>query len=354
MDAKIQAWEDKELARLSEKFGIPIADAGDLCFNPLNLDYEHETAARNMLKRKVKPDCLRLVANREQKNVKLYKHQQLLNSKMVLLASSDPHVLDPKEKAPTPVASAGATDDGVDAYAAAARARQAEKEREEREMEARRSERAAIRRAQADMTWLVFNTAEMLAQQMTIQPGGLLLEMLGCHRMHTHGPSYDWPEFRERYEALEDAADEGKVPLVEYQIVGYQAMIARELGHRMSGYNAKGQFDWAAALEHVTELARTWGLKLGKGWNEPPIHKTPANCHTCGRFASVDHVTARDGEDGWRVDGDVVTCSDECREAGGKKQEAGGKKQVAGRKAQVAGRKSQAVKKSQAKGRSKR
>jgi len=336
MEAKIQAWEAKELSRLSEKFGIPIADIGDLCFNPLNWDYEHETAARNMLKRKIKPECLRLVANRGQKNVSSYKHQHLLDSKVVLLASSDPHVLDPKEKAPAPAP--GATDEEV--TAAAERARQTEKEREEREAEVRRSERAAIRRAQADMTWLVFNTAEMLAPQITILPGGLLLELLKCHRLHTHNPAYEWPEFRERYEALEDLADSGKEP--RSPLIGYQVMIARELGARMSGYNAKRQFDWPEALEHVTKLAREWGLKLVKGWNEPPIHKTPANCHTCGRFASMNHVTARDGEDGWRVDGEVVTCSEECRVGSTKDTKIA---KVA--KGKVAGRKSQAVKKSQ-------
>ncbi len=339
MEAKIQAWEEKELARLSEKFGIPFVAVEDEHFKPLNLAYSNEAAARNILKRKNKPECLRLVPARGQKGVSSYQHRQLLGSDVVLLASSDPHVLDPNasRKAPAPVAASGASAEEIEA--AAERARQAQKEQEEREAEGRRSERAAMRRAMHDIPWLIFHTAEVCGEQ--LQVSGVALEWMSDLVFNDAHLPIDWSQFTDEQERLaaqiEEANGEAQEILVRRQMLAH-----RFADQIWTGYDPKQAYDWPRALDAVQEICKDLNLKPGRGWNEPPIHKTETNCHTCGRFTSMDRITARDGEEGWRVDDGVVTCSEECR--------AGSTKGAKVAKKQVAGRKSQPAKKSQAKG----
>jgi hypothetical protein len=65
---------------------------------------------------------------------------------------------------------------------------------------------------------------------------------------------------------------------------------------RKNRYQAR-QFEDAVYLR---DLAAGVGVKLPKGWNEPPIQHTDHNCWHCGRFGSnPDHLLQAELEDGW-------------------------------------------------------
>lgn len=188
---------------------------------------------------------------------------------------------------------------------------------EEAAREARREAASRQRKVMHDMAWLVFNTADRLAPQMTISPAGLLEKVLSIHHGHTHPPMTTWPQYSEPYKALDDATE--KANGKDRHLLSCKLLIARELGNTMSGYRAEEQFDWPGALEHVKGLAESWGLKLPSGWDQPPIHKTRCNCHVCGKFTSQDHITKVDEAAGWVVDTSFVadgfvTCSPKCRD----------------------------------------
>ena len=140
-------------------------------------------------------------------------------------------------------------------------------------------------------------------------PAGLLDEVVEIHHGHTNSPMTDWPQYKERFEAVVETAD--KATRKSRHALQSQVLIARELGSRMSGYRSEDQFSWPRALDILHELADEWGFKLRAGWDQPPIHHTSTNCWTCGTFTSSDHITKLDEKEGWRTWPDGrVTCGE--------------------------------------------
>jgi hypothetical protein len=90
-------------------------------------------------------------------------------------------------------------------------------------------------------------------------------------------------------------------------------ILIRCFASEISGYKAEEQFNWSRGCQKVQEVAGELGLALPSGWDQPPVHTTPTNCHVCGQFAPGGEITGRDRERGWQVEGGVVTCSDDCR-----------------------------------------
>ena len=92
-NAKQHLWTQRELERLSQKLGIPIARAGDTAVK-LTMDYNNDDRARELLRSKSCAEIFRLMPNDDgQRN---YYHEQVLGSNAVVLAAFDPKLLDRK------------------------------------------------------------------------------------------------------------------------------------------------------------------------------------------------------------------------------------------------------------------
>jgi hypothetical protein len=85
----------------------------------------------------------------------------------------------------------------------------------------------------------------------------------------------------------------------------------------IGAYKPETEFDLARDTAIVSDVVgKTFRLSLPKGWHDIPIHTTESNCHVCGKFTSLDHITQVDQAAGWKVENGHVTCSDECRAIG--------------------------------------
>jgi len=325
-EARQEAWQQRELERVSDKFNILMARPDEA--KPLQIGYNNLDLVKGILKRKVKPDCLRVMALPENSYLLTY-HADALGSKVVLLGSTDAGVLDREQRSKEAKAA------GQDALAVddpKAQAEVAEAEREER-----REQKAAVRRAQHDIPWLIFHTAEACGEQLQVA-GAALDWMIDLVVDHTNMP-VGWAQYDELYDALEPAIQD-TMRDKDREMLVRRLMLVRQFTDKVwAGWNPQVSYDWPRALAFIQEEAGELGLRLPKVWDTPPVHETLTNCHVCGRFTSMDHVTQRDQQEGWVVNGTWVTCSDECRA------------QVA--KAQVARPKSQGKKKSQKKGKAK-
>jgi len=299
-EARQAAWQLHELERISDKFNILMAQADEA--KPLKLDYNNLDLVRGILKRKVKPDCLRVMALPEDSYGWTY-HADALGSRVVVLGSTDTLILDREQRAKEAKA---AGQDVATVNDPKAQAEIVESEREER-----REQRAAVRRAQYDIPWLIFHTAEMCGEQ--LQVAGAALEWMADLVMdHTKLPT-GWEQHLKLDEALITAiSDTGQVK--EHETLTRQMLLVRLFTDGIwAGWNPPVSYDWPRALKEIEEQAGKLKLRLPKGWDVPPVNKTLTNCHVCGRFTSMDRVTQRDQEEGWQMDGERVTCSDECR-----------------------------------------
>jgi ParB/RepB/Spo0J family partition protein len=320
MKAKQRLWIQAELARLSEKLYIPVAKPDEKA-KALTIDWRNSEIARAILKRTAKPDCLRLVGRDERADTDYYL-QQLIGSDDVLLASTDPDVLNRE-------AEAKKAKDKPDKSSAAAKAAdkptapqetEAQKakriERETREQEEKRAARSAIRKARYDLVWLILHTAEMLAVDMRIE-GGILTWCADLTKRYTNSPQYEWDEYAVATEEMfEKFARLGRMMSKPLDLDGFEVrryILVRMFASRISGFKAEEQFNWARGCERVSDVAGNLGLTLPAGWDRPPIHKTEANCHVCGVFTPGPAITGVDKHHGWMsVDG-MVTCSSKCR-----------------------------------------
>jgi ParB/RepB/Spo0J family partition protein len=301
-ETRQEAWQQCELERISDKFNIPMAQAGE--GKPLQIGYNNLDQVRGILKRKIKPDCLRVMAIPENAYGWSY-HADALGSKVVILGSTDTLILNREQRAKEAKAA------GQDALAVDDP--QAQAEAEESERDERREQRAAVRRAQYDIPWLIFHTAEACGEQ--LQVAGAALEWMADLMIdHTKLPT-GWVQHLELEEALIIAiSDKGRTK--EHETLTRQMLLMRRFTDQIwAGWNPPASYDWPRALKEIEEQAGKMKLRLPKDWDMPPVNKTPTNCHVCGRFMSMDHVTQRDVDEGWVVDGERVTCSDECRAA---------------------------------------
>lgn len=302
MEAKAQAWKQLELDRVSAKLGIPIAGDGDKAVK-LVLDYNDDDRAKEMLRSKSRAELFRLMPNDDGK--RNYYHEQVLGSNAVVLAAFDPKLLDRKAGQPVPPKTA---DEAPEAKATREAA-------EERERDKRRNEKARLRKAKADIFWLVSHTAEAVAPKMLISGG--ILEFAENVIDHRFQSSYnEWPEMREFRLALETETSKAKGDARELLL--RQRIVVSEANRELNVFRPEEQFSWPRALGRIeTLISKTFKLALPAGWDQPPIHHTPSNCWACGKFTSQDHITKLDESNGWQTAPDnvtdAVTCSDKCR-----------------------------------------
>jgi len=299
-EARQEAWQQRELERISDKFHIPMARADEA--KPLQIGYNNLNLVKGMLKRKVKPDCLRVMALPEGAYGWGY-HADALGSKVVVLGSIDPAVLFQEQRAKEAKAA------GQDALAVDDP--KAQTEAQESEREERREQKAAARRAQWDIPWLIFHTAESCAAQVTAT--GKTLDWLVEMARAQYSTPTGWSQFDDLFDPLDNkfgVLDLGRVSEADKRIEALMVCLSSEIDTR---YDPSKRYDWPCALEEVEKKAGELELRLPKGWDMPPVQQTLTNCHVCGRFTSMDRVTQRDQEEGWQVEGEWVTCSDECR-----------------------------------------
>ncbi len=318
--AKATDYARLELERVSKATHIPVAVPEEKV-TVLEVEYRHQARVHGWLHAKQRPDHLRLIFDIERRPT--YTTKELLRSDVVLLASTDPQAL--TRAAEVPVKTATETP-----------AQKAKREAAEEQARAeRRAEKVQKRQAQYDIDWLGLNAARMVSPQITAS--GVTLKWLAAY-VSSHSPIGPWPAMRARVDEINKLLEQVKGQPREALLKEY--VLVHLIGHRIaSTYDPNWHENWENALANLKEVVTDktdaivsdgLGFKLPAGWNKPPIHQTESNCWHCGRFASMEHLTKRDLEEGWHVvtkDGAThdVICPD-CAVAKAKKPSAKGKR----------------------------
>lgn len=293
-EAKKKGYPVEELGRVATKFGIPIAAPGEKVTN-LDIDYRQEAKVKAWLTAKQRPAHLRLIINPNPQW--MGPHNTLLGSDHVRIASLDPHALNgPAPKKETPKA---------DAVSETNAQRIKRIQQEQLAAEQRRAERSAARRARADVTWLMQQITLDTAAQLKIEGG--VLDIAEKDIARSTGVFSDWPEllpFERTLHAPKEAA------------TCKQHIVFKLLLVKIQSYQPAERYSWSRALKLAGEVVeKDLKVKLMPGWNTPPIHNTASNCWTCGAFTPGPALTNVDKLYGWRVVGDVVSCSEKCQRA---------------------------------------
>ena len=281
--AKTQLYARREIERVAKKAGIPIA-AADEAVTMIDIDWQNDGRIKRWMAGPAKHLRLLPVTPEHRSD---YHTQQVLGSAFVLLATTDPAVLKAKEKEAQII-----PEDESEAAKAKRLAA------EERERDARRKEKGEARRARADVTWLVTHTAEALAPKMSIA-GGVLHFTAGFVRGHSELGLSEWDEMSVAFNAHQKAVREAQDRAAQLEPRLREQILLCRILDALHAYTPREQFNWPRALKKVEEVAKAFDLKLPKGWNEPPVHRTESNCWHCGQFTSLDHLTQRDMEEGW-------------------------------------------------------
>ncbi len=303
-EVKTELFAEKEIARISKKLSIPVADSDETIY-VVDLDYRTDGQARKWLT--IPPAHLRLVAKTDDDRAN-YHHKEILGSPAILLAST---LKEPFKSKSEPAL----TTDGrpeTDAQ------RQKRLAAEEKDDQLRRDERASNRKARADVGWLGLHVAKLVAPQ--IAATGSTLEFLAAFvgdRKKNRGP----------WTAVNDALFQNSNALKIAQGKEREALLRERillhlLDESVPTYFNDWERDWTRAVREIKTLVTSvfsksnigLGLKLPAGWDMPPVHQTESNCHVCGKFAPGETLTKRDMEEfGWQRAKGVVTCSDDCR-----------------------------------------
>ena len=306
--AKGFLWQQRELSRLSEKFAIQIATKGETV-HICQVNWQNEAAAKALLAdKKSERDHLRLMPVEPNKHNRegVYYLKSLLGSNQALLGSTlKTFEIKREEPRKASGASKAAPADETPAQKAA------REKREERERQNRREEKAALRRAKADVLWLLTNTTERMAPE--VKASGGILDY--CYeRMKAQGyfNHQDWPEYIAFERDLTSKLDASTGDVREDRL--RMAILLGQLRRDIADDRPENEFDLARDITIVSDtIGKVFRLSLPKGWHDIPIHKTDSNCHMCGKFTSMDHITGVDQAAGWKSENGLVTCSDECR-----------------------------------------
>jgi len=277
---KTRLYISYELQRVSEATGIPIA-AQDEAVTVLDITYHNKACASVWLRTDPSPVQLRLTARPSQPHNNWWHHQDLLGTGKVLLASTDPTLLDQHQK-PSKLSKPMAN-------AMRQRARRIEDE-----------ELALTRKARADVSWLVMNTARVLAPKIGIS-GGTLAYFAEFVNRHLSRSMNNWPEMQDFL-----ATDRQVQPVVQNTSMAAdlnlrEQVLIKCLIDALQALDSHEMFDWPQALWQVEQLAVQFDLKLPDDWDRSPVHKTAANCWHCGRFTSLNRLTDRDKQQGWGI-----------------------------------------------------
>lgn len=318
-NAKGRAWARMEVARASEKLGIPVAAPGETVSVVFSGSYDHAEQQRAGKLLRARLPELRL-APQKSSGVD-HGLMDLFGSKDVMLVTTSnmavtKYLNETKGKpVGTPAKSANETP------AQAERRRVAEVEqREERALE-----RIAFNRAKSDILWLVDHVAALIAER-TVAGGGLL-KFVDEHITDSSrfGITTEWGDVLERKHALGKAAATGLNKAGSYSdytdseidLQYRHHLVYSVLGHELTGYEkaTKVYGDVDRARKTCIEVAKDFGIELPTGWDQAPIHRTPINCWECGRFSAAagGKLTQGDAKEGWKVmhtKGNLVVPSD--------------------------------------------
>jgi ParB/RepB/Spo0J family partition protein len=174
----------------------------------------------------------------------------------------------------------------------------------------RRAERAAMLRHEADVLWLIKTVTVKAAEMLKGQINGPLLVYAAQYFADTRDYSRAYVEeiygLLDYWHTVENAAETSDVARRE-------KLVLSQIFRHVFGFNAS-QSDptkFEGICENIEDLLTAtpkddepgFGLKMWKGWNEPPIHHTDYNCHVCGQFAAQrGRLTKLELEAGWKVD----------------------------------------------------
>jgi len=297
--AKSDLFAAQELKRVSHTTHIPIAAEGEKV-EALVIDHHTSARAKAWLSAKTPPSHLRLISAIGQKVGTNWYHGGLVQSRVVLLASTDP----------------GALTRQVERIAASPDETPAQKakriEHEEAALAERRAERALARKQKADVSWLGVHTAEILAPQLTIS--GSTLRYLCEFVSKRVRPNGHWIELEEALRVREQAIANAKSPK-DLEALWREVLVLSLINEAVSAYDPRQIYDWDRAVKKITALCdqTELGLRLTKGWDQSPVHHTPGNCWVCGQFTANERLTKIDEEAGWRTATDgTVMCSTAC------------------------------------------
>ena len=196
----------------------------------------------------------------------------------------------------------------------------------DKEAAARRSERVAVNKADADVVWMIQNYAEIVGSQLTI--GGAILEyaIARWRPKNVLGKAGEFHGLKEWYAELQERADGAEGKITDELL--RQVLVAAEIFDRILPWNGPRVDTFGEMVDKLAELAEDGNVgygadnmvgfqaKLPVGWNKPPVHHTAGNCWRCGQFGSQwGRITKAELESGWTValSGDQVTnvtCSD--------------------------------------------
>lgn len=278
--AKTRLYVGQELVRVSQTTGIPIADK-DEKVTVLDITYHNKARVSMWLKIGPLPNHLRLAARPSKQLSSWWHHRDLLGTGEVLLASTNPEMLNRYQKARKLVGTAGnAVKQGASLI-------------EDEEL-------ALVRKARTDVTWLVMNTARALAPKIGIS-GGALAFFAEFIDQHLSAPTNNWPELQDFMAMHWKAQPIVKNTTTAPDLILRERILVKCLIDALQSLTPYEMFDWPHALRQVEQLAAQFDLKLPDGWDRPPVHKTATNCWHCGRFTSLNRLTNRDIKDGWGV-----------------------------------------------------
>ena len=292
--AKRDLYAQHEIKRVSQATGIPAPTADDQV-TPLQIESRDEARVKSWLKAKTPPAHLRLVRlidqpDKQRSNLATYTIRNLLKSREVILASSDPSAL--RKPDDVPVKEPTETP-----------AQKAKREATEEQARAERRTAAGLKRkAQHDIDWLGLNTAKVVAPQ--LNASGPTLEWLAVYTADL-SPIDQWPAMRQRAAEIEQLL---ATTMKDRDALLKEFVLLNLIGHKVaSAYDQDWHEDWDEALAEVQSLIMDraaedgLGLKLPRGWDRPPIHHTPSNCWHCGQFAGRSELSQRDRDEGWGV-----------------------------------------------------
>ena len=278
--AKTRLYVSQELLRVSEATGIPIAANGEKV-TVLDITYRNKAWASMWLKTEPSPSHLRLTTRPSQQSNSWWHHRDLLGTAEALLASTNPAMLDRCQKAPRLAGPAGNT------------VRQRAGRIEDEKL-------ALARKARTDVSWLVMNTARVLAPKIEIS-GGALAFFANFVDQHLSSSVNNWPEMQGLMAMYGKAQSIVQNTSTAPDLILRERILVKCLIDALQSLTSYEMFDWPQALGQVEQLAAQFDLKLPDGWDRPPVHKTAANCWHCGRFTSLNRLTDRDKKEGWGV-----------------------------------------------------
>jgi ParB/RepB/Spo0J family partition protein len=299
-ELKLNTFATQEAARVAKKTGIPLAAGGEkitMVFpGRKNGLYEFflQHQVQELTKNKAAKELLRIVPVPDTDNS--YRRHQVFGSDVVGLATINQAAIDKLLESNDPANKTVSTRPLTPAQI------QKVKESEQAQQEAHREERASALKAKHDVSWLVIHTAKMIGERIAIS-GGVLDLVTGT--IHDNiGSEYDLihKHLDSLYGQLHVATGEARHNLLR------ELLALKFVGDELPRYRAKYDFDQMRKDIETLTMAKnsrdelhSFNIKLPKGWDQPPVHKTSYNCWRCGVFASGVRITKRDQAEGWAM-----------------------------------------------------